>query len=357
MRIALDAMGSDAGATPLVEGAVLAAKRFGISVLLAGKQHTLRRLLRHFRYEGDLIEIVPCSEVVRMGEHPRDSLAKHDSSIAVAARLVREGRADALVSAGNSGSTLAHAMTCWRRLKGISRPGIAALMPTRKGSCLVVDVGANVDCRPRHLVDFALMGSIFMREIMARPKPRVGVLSLGEESTKGNALTLATYRLLETSHLHFVGNVQANDLFKGVADVVVCDGFVGNVLLKASEGVAKMIMTGIKGAMTSNVLSMVGALMVSPGMRSFKKKIDYSEYGGAPLLGLNGICIITHGAADSKAVMNAIRAASEAVTHQINRIIAEEVREISEEIRTVSAEIDEEEARHLPQASLQVTAP
>ena len=354
MRIALDAMGSDAGATPLVEGAILAAKRFAIPVVLAGKQHTLRRLLRHFRYEGGLIDIEPCTEVVRMGEHPRDSLAKRDSSVAVAARLVQEKRADAMVSAGNSGSTLAHAMTCWRRLKGISRPGIATLMPTRKGSCLVMDVGANVDCKPRHLVDFALMGSIYMREIMGRPKPRVGVLSVGEEPSKGNALTLATHRLLQTSHLNFIGNVQGNDLFKGVADVVVCDGFVGNVLLKTSEGVAKMIMTGIKGAMTKNVLAMVGALMVSPGMRSFKKKIDYSEYGGAPLLGLNGVCIITHGAADSKAVMNAIRAAAEAVNHQVNRSIAEEVRQITEEIKDVSAEIEEEEARqqHRPVAAV-----
>jgi phosphate acyltransferase len=332
MKIALDAMGSDAGATPLVEGAVQAVKRYPCEVLLVGKQHTLNRLLRHFRYKGDKIHVVPCKEVVRMGEHPRESLLKKDSPIAVGARLVAEGKADALVSAGNTGTTLAHAMRSWRRLKGVKRPGIAMLMPTAANPCLSIDVGANVDCKARHLVDFALMGAVYSRQILGCSDPRVGLLCVGEERTKGNALTLETYELLEKCHLNFLGNVEPGDVFEGKVDVLVCDGFVGNVFLKTSESIAKMIMKAVKGAMTKNVLSMAGALMVSPGIRQFRKKVDHSEYGGAALVGLEHVCIIGHGGSNAKAVMNAIRVAKESVERDLNRIISQELEKADAEI-------------------------
>ncbi len=332
MRIVLDAMGSDAGATPLVEGAILAVKRYDCRVLLTGKEHSIARLLRHFHYTGDRIEIVPCTQVVRMGDSPTASLLKKDSSIAVATRLVKEGRGDAVVSAGNTGSSLAHAFKTWGRLRGVKRPGIANLMPTSKQPCLVLDLGANVDCKPQHLLDFAIMGSVYYREILGCPSPRVGVLSNGEEPTKGNTLSLATFELLKKSPLNFVGNVEGGEIFEGKADVVVCDGFVGNILLKASEGAARLIMSGVKGVMKRNVLTLASALMLSPGMRALKKKIDASEYGGAPLLGLNGICIISHGSSNAHAVMNAIRVATEAVRHNINERIMSEIQSISHDL-------------------------
>ncbi|HUT22898.1 MAG TPA: phosphate acyltransferase PlsX [Sumerlaeia bacterium] len=337
MRIVLDAMGSDAGATPLVEGAVTAAKRLGCDILLTGKQHTLKRFLRHFHYTGSHIEVAPCSQTVGMGDNPTDSLQLRDSSIAVAARLVREGQADALVSAGNTGATLAHCLTSWGRLKGINRPGIATLMPTPRHPCLLLDVGANVDCKPKNLVDFALMGSVYAREILGRSNPKVGLLSVGAERTKGNALTLCAYALLESSHLNFVGNIEGEQFFAGEVDVLVCDGFVGNVVLKACEAAAKMIMGGVKGAMKKNVFSLAGALLLAPSIRRFRKTIDQSEYGGAPLLGLRGICIIGHGASSPKAVANAIRVATEAVRHNLNEKISAEAERVSEDIGDASA--------------------
>ncbi|MFW6303039.1 MAG: phosphate acyltransferase PlsX [Candidatus Sumerlaeota bacterium] len=335
MKIALDAMGSDQGATPLVEGAVMAARRYHCSTILVGREHSLRRLLRVFKYDGKLISIEPCSQVVSMGASPKDSLRLTDSSVAVAARLVKEGKADAMVSAGNSGCTLAHCMKSWRRMKGINRPGIATIIPSPAGKFLLLDVGANVECKPRQLVDWALMGEIYARQVMGVKNPRVGLLNVGEEPGKGNQLVQVTHTMLEASHLHFIGNVEGNTIYQGRADVVVCDGFVGNVVLKTSEGLARMIMKEIKGAMTSNILSLMGALIVSPGMRKFKKQVDYAEYGGAPLLGLNGICIITHGAASPKAVMNAIRAAREAVKNEINEHIAREAQQVSQEIKDI----------------------
>ncbi|MFP4381501.1 MAG: phosphate acyltransferase PlsX [Candidatus Sumerlaeia bacterium] len=333
MKIALDAMGSDAGATPLVEGAVMAVNRFPCEVYMAGREHSLRRLLKHFRYRGDKIHILPCSEVVRMSDSPAESLQKKKSSISVAARFVAEGKADAMVSAGNTGSTLAHCMRNWKRIKGIKRPGIASLMPTHDLPCLLIDAGANVDCKPRNLVDFALMGSIYSSLVLERSSPRVGILSVGEERSKGNSLTLETYGLLEKSHLNFVGNVEPDDVFNCEVDVLVCDGFVGNVFLKVSEAVAHLLIKNVKGAMMKNVITIAGALMVSPGLRQIRRKVDNSEYGGAPLLGLEHICIIGHGAATPKSVMNMIRVAIDAVDKKITDRISNEVGVIAKELR------------------------
>lgn len=333
MRIALDAMGGDSGAPPLVKGAVMAVKRVDCEVLLVGDEEIIRQNLAACRCKSRRISVVPCSEVVGMCESPAESLKKTDSSISVAARLVREGKADALVSAGNTGCSLAHSLKNWGRLKGIKRPGIAHLMPTPRHPCLVLDLGAVVDCKPQHLLDFAIMGSVYSESILGRKRPTVGLLNNGEERSKGNALTLATYELLEHSHLNFVGNVEGGGIFEGDVDVVVCDGFTGNVVLKACEGAARMIMTGLKGVMKRNVFSLASALVLSPGMRKFKKRIDASEYGGAPLLGLNGICIISHGSSNARAVMNAIRVAGESVASGVNAHIIDELRVISEEIK------------------------
>lgn len=339
MKIALDAMGCDAGATPLVEGAIQAVKRFhACEVLLCGKKHSLGRLLRYFRYTGDRIHIVPCTEVVFMGESPRESLLKRDSPIAVGVRLVKEKKADAVVSVGNTGSSLAHCMRSWRRIPGIKRPGIASPMPTEKDPCLIIDAGANVDCKPQHLVGFAVMGSVYMQRVMKRENPRIGLLSVGEERGKGNALTLATLELLEKSHLNFIGNVEPGDVLKGKVDVLVCDGFVGNVFLKTSESVAKLVMGGIKGAISKNVVSLAGGLMVRPSMREFKKKVDHSEYGGAPLLGLEHVCIVGHGSSNTVAVFNAIRVASEFVERNTNSFIVEEMGSIGNELKEQDGE-------------------
>jgi phosphate acyltransferase len=333
MKIALDAMGNDASATPLVEGAILASKRFhDCEILLCGKQHSLGRLLRYFRYTGDRLHIVPCSEVVHMGESPRESLLKKDSPIAVGVRLVKEGKADAVVSVGNTGSSLAHCMRSWKRLPGIKRPGIAVLMPSDVDPYLVVDIGANVDCKAQHLLGFAVMGSVYMEHIVGRKKPRIGLLCVGEERSKGNALTLETFDLLEKSHLNFIGNIEPSDVLMGKVDILVCDGFVGNIYLKTSEAIAKMVMGGLKGAIKKNVLSLAGGLMVKPGMREFRKKVDHTEYGGAQLLGLEHVCVIGHGSSNTNAVMNAIRVAHEFVERKTNDRIIEELKSVDMEV-------------------------
>jgi glycerol-3-phosphate acyltransferase PlsX len=309
----------------------MAVNRFPCEVYLAGREHSLRRLLKHFRYKGDQIHIVPCTEVVHMSDSPAESLQKKNSSISVAAKLVAKGEADALVSAGNTGSTLAHAMRNWKRIPGIKRPGIATLMPSNNQPALVIDVGANVDCKARNLLEFAMMGSVYASAILGRKNPRVGILSVGEERTKGNAVTLETYELLEKSHLNFVGNVEPEDVFAGALDVVTCDGFVGNVLLKVAESVAHLLLSNVKGAMTKNVFTLAGALMISPGLRDIKRKVDNSEYGGAPLLGLEHVCIIGHGAATPKAVMNAIRVAVDSVEKNVVGRISRDANSIQKE--------------------------
>lgn len=338
MIIAVDAMASDAGAVPLVEGAVMAAERLDCHIKLVGRQHSMKRLLHHFRYRGDKIEIVHAPKTVAMDASPRVSLAQRTSSIAVTVQLAKEDQADAVVSAGNTGASLAHCMRNWNRLKGIKRPGIATLMPTRKLPCLIIDAGANVDCKPRHLLDFAVMGSVYSRHVLGRTPSRIGLLSVGEERSKGNSLSLAAFELLDQSHLNFVGNCEPGDVFDGGVDVLVCDGFVGNVFLKVAESVAQMMVSGIKGAAKRNVITLAGAMMMAPGMREIRRKVDQSEYGGAPLLGLEHICIIGHGGSSAKAVMNAIRVAEESVERGVNRLIREEIKTIAKEVAHVKLE-------------------
>jgi glycerol-3-phosphate acyltransferase PlsX len=326
VQIALDAMGGDYGSEELIAGALLAVRQTGLSVSLVGDESLLNKhldILAPDSKTAKLIKIVHSSQVVDMNEHPVDAIRKKkDSSIMVAFDLVRQGEADAVVSAGNSGATLAAASRKLGRLEGISRPGIASIFPTLKKPVVLMDIGANVDCRPTHLFQFGVMASAFSR-INDVSNPRVGLLSIGEEIGKGNSLIKETYPLLEKSSLNFIGNVEGRDVFQGDVDVIVCDGFVGNVCLKVSEGLAEAAMQMLRDEIVKSIPAKIGYLLARHAFKSFKKRVDYAEYGGAPLLGINGIGIICHGKSSSHAIKNAILEAAKMAKGNINKDILE----------------------------------
>ncbi len=309
MAIALDAMGGDRGSSTLVEGAVEAAKEHEIEVILVGKKALLEPELERQKGASLSISIEDATEVVDMAEAPSDALRKKkNSSIRVCFDLVKDGRANGVVSAGNSGATLATAMFVLGRIKGI-RPAIATLFPTLKTPSLMIDVGANVDCKPHHLLQFGIMGSLFTKEFLKKPNPTVGLLSIGEEDSKGNQQVKKAYDLLNGSNLNFVGNVEGRDVFKGDVDVIVCDGFVGNICLKLSEGLAETVILMLKSEIEGNLLATMGYGLAKKAFKRFRKRVDYAEYGGAPLLGVKGTVMICHGRSGAKAVKNAIIAA------------------------------------------------
>ena len=315
MTIALDAMGGDHGASILVNGAVAAARELGTEIILVGRSGILSSELKRAGGTGLPITIHDASQVVTMEEAPAEALRKKkDSSIRVAFDLVKNGRADAAVSAGNSGATLAAAMFILGRIKAV-RPAIAAMLPTLKGTSLIIDAGANVDCKPHHLLQFGIMGSLYVREVNRNPRPTVGLLSIGEEGSKGNQQVRKAFDLLASSDLNFVGNVEGRDVFRGEVDVVVCDGFVGNICLKLSEGLAEAILTMLKGELEGSLLASVGYGLARNAFQRFRKRMDYSEIGGAPLLGIKGVAIICHGSSSPKAVTNAI-----AVAHNLSAL-------------------------------------
>lgn len=332
MRIALDAMGGDEGTPCLVEGARLALRDYpDLEVILVGDEAAIKSAitaggpLPEGRYE-----IEHASQVVDMHATPKESLRMRDSSIAVATRLVKEGRAGGLVSAGHTGASKASTLMSWRQLPGIHRPGIATDFPTRKGSCIVLDMGATVDCKPRNLVHFAIMGSAYARYVLGIDNPRVGILSIGEEESKGNELTFETHRLLSKAKgINFIGNAEGRDILSGEFDVVVADGFTGNIVLKFGESVAAWIMEEFKAIIKANLLTSLLGILIKPGIKRFKKKIDYAERGGAPLLGLNGVCAICHGRSSPIAIRNALRVAMDAVANDMNRHIEEALEENS----------------------------
>lgn len=318
MRIALDAMAGDFGPEPLVKGAIQAVEETRHHVILSGDAEVLENILNREHALHPRLSIVHADTVVAMDEAPKASLKKKTSSLAVAVDLVKRGEADAMVSAGNTGATLACTVQRWRPMEGVSRPTLTAIIPIPHHPVVLVDVGANIDCRPQHLYDFAVMGSIYAREIIGRRTPKVGLLTIGSEEGKGNELVLAAYKMLVESDINFIGNVEGNDLFQGKVDVVVCDGFVGNVLLKFAEGLVHFITSHLKSEMKKSVVSTLGALAVMPVFKRFKAQLDSSEYGGAPLLGVNGVGLVSHGASDATAIKNAIRMAGECVRHDIN---------------------------------------
>lgn len=324
MQIALDAMGGDYGSEELIAGALLAVKQTGLSVSLVGDESLLRKHLEVLHPDSKsekLIKIVHSSQVIEMNEHPVDAIRKKkDASIMVAFDLVRRGEADAAVSAGNSGATLAAATRKLGRLEGISRPGIASIFPTLKKPVVLMDIGANVDCRPQHLFQFGVMAAAFSR-INDVKNPRVGLLSIGEETGKGNSLIKETYPLLEKSTLNFIGNVEGRDVFQGEVDVIVCDGFVGNVCLKVSEGLAEAAMQMLRDEITKSFRAKIGYFLARHAFKAFKKRVDYAEYGGAPLLGIDGIGIICHGKSSAQAIKNALLEAAKMARANINQDI------------------------------------
>ncbi len=325
MQIALDAMGGDHGPEELIDGAMLAVKKTGLQVTLVGNQQVLQAHLDRLR-PGDpglsRVHIVHASEVVEMDESPVDAIRKKkDASVLVAFDLVRQGQADAAVSAGNSGATMAAAVRKLGRMEHVSRPGIASIFPTLKKPVVMMDVGANVDCRPQHLFQFAVMASAFSH-IFDIERPRIGILSIGEEVGKGNTLVKETYLRLAASSLNFVGNVEGRDVFQGNVDVIVCDGFVGNICLKLSEGLAGAAMQMLKDEIMKSTLAKIGYLLARPAFRAFAKRVDYAEYGGAPLLGINGVGIICHGKSSAEAIKNAILEAAKMVEKQVTEKIA-----------------------------------
>jgi phosphate acyltransferase len=325
VTIALDAMGGDHFPRPEVGGALLAAKTLGAQVILVGREDVLRKELeRHPSWRRLPIEIRHANELITMEDSAGKAIRKKDSSIRVACGLVRDGHAQGVVSAGNTGAVMATAKMVQGMLPGVDRPALATAFPTIKGkSAVILDVGANVDCTPKMLAQFAVMGNAYSRVIFRNAKPRVGLLSIGEEEHKGNSLTHDVRPLLKSLHgVNFIGNVEGRDLYTGKADVIVCDGFVGNVALKVSEGLVEVIGQILKQSLTATTTRKVGAFLAQGAFREFKKRVDVDEYGGAPLLGLNGLCVICHGRSNAKAIMNAIRVAKEFADSRIDERIA-----------------------------------
>lgn len=326
MHIALDAMGGDHGSEELIAGALLAIQEADLRVSLVGDENILRSHLETLAPDSKTaksINIVHSSQVVEMNENPANAIRKKkDASVMVAFDLVRQGEADAAVSAGNSGATMAAGMRKLGRLEGIARPGIASIFPTRKKPVVLMDIGANVDCKAIHLFQFAVMASAFSR-IHGLDQPRVGLLTIGEETGKGNSLIKETYPLLENSSLNFIGNVEGRDVFQGDVDVIVCDGFVGNICLKVSEGLADAAMMMLRDEIMKSWLAKIGYLLARKAFKSFKKRVDYAEYGGAPLLGIDGVGIICHGKSSAQAIKNAVLEAERMAKGDINRDILE----------------------------------
>lgn len=312
--IAVDAMGGDQAPRFPVEGAVMAV-RSGCRVHLVGREDLVREELQRHRLTGDeadRIVVVHAEEAVTMDDPPITPIRKkRKSSIRIAAQLVRDGEAEALVSAGNTGAAMIAAKMVMGTVEGVDRPALAAALPNPQGHTVLLDVGANIDSKPEHLLQFAVMGSLFAQDVVKTESPRVGLLSIGEEDSKGTDLTREVFQALETSGLNFVGNVEGGDIFKGTADVVVCDGFVGNVVLKSAESLADMVMALLKEELARGLRARIGGLLARPAFVDFRRRTAYDEYGGAPLLGVKGGCFIAHGRANPKAMMSAILRATE----------------------------------------------
>lgn len=326
--IALDAMGSDKAPKPEIEGAIHAARHYGVRVLLVGPAERLRAELERYRMAARLpIEVVHASEVITMEDKAAQAVrAKRDSSMRVGLRLVRDGRAAGFVTAGNTGAAMATAKMVLGAIPGVDRPALAAVFPTAiQTAATLLDVGANVDCSPENLEQFAVMGEIYFRSMFGTARPRVGLLSIGEEESKGNELTRQAFQRLKKLPLNFIGNVEGRDIYNGQVDVLVADGFVGNVALKTSEGVANLVRATLKETLKATITRQVGALLSRSAFHDFKKRLDHTEYGGAPLLGIKGVCFITHGSSNANAIKNALRVAAEFSERQINATIEREL--------------------------------
>ncbi len=332
MKIVVDAMGGDGAPSVIIDGVIDAAKDYGEEILLVGDEPQIKKELKKYRNVQNLpIKIIHSEEVIAMNDSPVDAVRlKPNSSIVKGIKLVAEGVAEGFFSAGNSGAINATALMTLKRIEGVSRPAIATVFPTLLNPCVLIDIGANVDSKPKNLLQFAVMGSVYYKNLFKAERPRIGLLSIGEEPSKGNELTLATYKLISKSGLNFFGNIEGRDIPQGKVDVVVCDGFVGNVVLKLSEGISGFLVQLIKNEMKKNPLRiMAAALILKSVFKHIKKKIDYDEYGGAPLLGANGVCIIGHGSSNAKAIKNGIRVCIESVKNNVIGNIKNEITEIN----------------------------
>lgn len=326
--VALDAMGGDNAPTEMIKGAVRALDRNkDVKVLLVGQEEVICNELAQYTYDNARIEIVNATEVIETAEPPVNAIRrKKDSSIVVGMKLVKEGKADAFVSAGSSGAVLVGGQVIVGRIKGVERPPLAPLLPTEKGVSLLVDCGANVDARPSHLVQFAKMGSIYMEHVMGIKNPTVGIVNIGAEEEKGNALVKETFPLLkEEKDINFIGSVEAREIPHGQADVIVCEAFAGNIILKLFEGVGSVLMSEIKKGMMTSLRSKIGALLVKPALKKTLKSFDASEHGGAPLLGLNGLVVKTHGSSTAKEISNTIIQCVTFKEQKINEKIKESI--------------------------------
>lgn len=316
-KVVLDAMGSDGAPHPEIDGALAASRDFGIGVILVGQTAIVAPELRRCGWRGDGdrgIELVDAPEVIAMGDPVATSVRrKKKSSLRIGSKLVMEGRADGFVSAGNTGAAMATAMMVMGTLPGVDRPALAALIPTKSAKpVLLLDVGANSECKPHHLAQFAIMGDAYSRSVLGTTKPSVGLMSIGEEEAKGNDLTKEAFPLLrQISSLNFVGNVEGRDVFSGDVDVIVTDGFTGNVMLKLSEGLTEAMLSMLKRELTQTAVTKAGAMLARPAFRNIKRRLDYSEYGGAPLLGVSRMVVIGHGGSNARAIRNAIRSVKE----------------------------------------------
>ena len=327
MKIVVDAMGGDFAPGVVVDGAVEAAKLYNKHIILIGDETGIRSELKRHKKTGGLpLSVVNATEVIGMGESAAESFRKKpDSSIVKGLRLLAEGKADGFFSAGHSGAIGTAALFTLKRLDGVSRPGLATVFPTMGRPCVLIDSGANIDSKPKNLMQFAVMGTVYSRFILNNINPRVGLLSIGEEDSKGNELTLEAFKLLKESEINFAGNIEGRDIVRGEVNVIVCDGFVGNIVLKLSEGLAGFLVYLIKNELKKNPLSMLAAPVLQNVFKHIKKKVDYDEQGGALLLGVNGVCVIGHGSSNAKAIKNGIRTTIEAVENNVNNHIQDEI--------------------------------
>src|SRR6266513_411057 len=329
MKIALDAMGGDFGPPNLVAGAVMALREYPYvnKLFLVGDSAQIEAELKKHGCNDSRIEITHATQVVDMSDRAWSAVRrKKDSSVSRAFDLVKRGQADAVVSAGHTGAAVAAGTIKLRTLPGIDRPGIAAVLPTETNVFVLIDAGANIDARPEHLVQYAFMGTVYSRHVLGYKSPKVGLISLGEEDVKGNEMTKEVFKMLKKSSLNFVGNIEGRHLFEDPVEVVVCDGFVGNVILKTCESIAVAMFKWLKAELQRNPKRAMGAALAKDAFRTIHRKTNYEEYGGSPLLGVNGICIIAHGASTPLAIKNALRVAVESIEHQVNPHIVEEIK-------------------------------
>ncbi|WP_352419976.1 phosphate acyltransferase PlsX [Proteiniborus sp.] len=337
MIIAVDAMGGDQGLLATVKGSIEAIKELGVNIILIGNEEKIKNEILKNNYCGSDIEIINAEEVITNDEEPAMAIRrKKKSSMVIGLNLVKEGSADAFVSSGSTGALLAGGLFIVKRIKGIDRAALAIPYPTKRGVSLLLDAGANTDCKAKYLQQFAIMGSIYTEKILNIGNPKVSLINIGTEEGKGNELSKEAYLLLRSSNINFVGNIEARDIPEGVADVLVCDGFVGNIILKLTEGLAMSIFSMLKDEFMSSIKSKIGALLLKSGFKKFKKRLDYTEYGGAPLLGTRGVVIKAHGSSDAKAIKNAIKQAKVFVENKV-------IEKIEDEISSLGGNHDTEE--------------